>query len=142
MANYCCVVRTNYFHVKDDEAFRSLMNTVQGSENTISVWEENDNDGKILFGFGTYGGIAGIVTPEDEDSEGDYDAFIDRLQELVADDDAIIIFEAGNENLRYVIGSATVITSTNYQYLNITNLAEKTASQMLGNPSWRTQSAY
>lgn len=142
MANYCCVVRTNYFHVKDDEAFRSLMNTVQGSENTISVWEENDNDGKILFGFGTYGGIAGIVTPEDEDFEGDYDAFIDRLQELVADDDAIIIFEAGNENLRYVIGSATVITSTNYQYLNITNLAEKTASQMLGNPSWRTQSAY
>lgn len=151
MANYSCAVRTNYFHVKDDEAFRRLMETVRGCEDTVHVWEDKDATGKTVFGFGSYGEIAGIVIPNNEDSESeydeydvecDYDEFIKRLQNIVADDDAIIIFESGHENLRYLVGCATILTSTDCQYLNITDFAEETASQMLRNLSWCTKCEY
>lgn len=68
MANYCCTIRTNYFHVKDETKFRSLMEQVYGSEDTIEVWEKRDDGGSTMFGFGCYGGIAGIRdTDEDDD---------------------------------------------------------------------------
>lgn len=35
MANYCCTIRTNYFHVKDETKFRSLMEQVYGSEDIM-----------------------------------------------------------------------------------------------------------
>lgn len=42
MANYCCAIRTNYFHVKDPEAFKAFMDTVYASEDEIKMWEEVD----------------------------------------------------------------------------------------------------
>ena len=108
MANYCCTIRTNYFHVKDEDKFRDLMSRVYGCEDSIHLWEEKDSDGKAVFGFGVYGGIAGLRNAqEDEDDDVDessYDEFIDGLQSCVADNDAIIIMEAGNEKMRYVVG--------------------------------------
>lgn len=146
MANYCCTIRTNYFHVKDEEKFRVLMNRVYGSEDTIELWEEKDKAGNTVFGFGTYGGISGVKNAkEDYDEDVDetaYDEFIDGLQECVADDDAIIILESGNEKLRYVIGSATIITSKDYKYLDIAAVASQEAAEMLGRPNWRTRCEY
>lgn len=42
MANYNCVVRTNYFHVKDMGTFMDLMNRTIGSEDKVELWEETD----------------------------------------------------------------------------------------------------
>lgn len=144
MANYCCAIRTNYFHVKDDEAFRTLMNRVYGCEDSVELWEKKDKDGRTVFGFGVYGGISGLKDSDDDDIDDDssYEDFIDSLQESVADDDAIIILESGNEKLRCVIGSATIITSSGYKYLDIINLATKQAGEMLNNPAWKTQCGY
>ncbi len=146
MANYCCTIRTNYFHVKDEVKFRELMNRVYGCEDTVELFEEKDSNGKTIFGFGTYGGIAGLANAsEDEEEFCDdtaYDEFINGLQECVADDDAVIILEAGNEKLRYVIGSATIITSVTYEYLDITSLAIDKAAELLGNPKWATKCEY
>lgn len=141
MANYCCTIRSNYFHVKDDEAFRALMDRVYGCEDSVELWEERDKDGRTVFGFGAYGGISGL-RDLDGDNDDSYDDFIDRLQESVADDDAIIILESGNEKMRYVVGSATIITSTECRNMDITDLATKQASEMLNNPSWKTQCEY
>lgn len=143
MANYCCTIRTNYFHVKDDSAFRQMMSRVYGCEDSVELWEEKDKDGRTVFGFGTYGGISGLRDPDDDtDDDSSYDNFIDQLQASVADDDAIIILESGNEKMRYVIGSATIITSSDYKYMDITNLAAKQAAEMLHNPSWQTRCEY
>lgn len=146
MANYCCTVRTNYFHVKDEENFRNLMSRVYGCEDDIQLWEEKDDDGKTVFGFGVYGGISGIRNARedgDEDcEETSYDEFINCLQECVSNDDAIIILEAGSEKMRYVIGSATIITSTEFRYLNITSTAIQKAAEILENPSWETICEY
>lgn len=143
MANYCCAIRTNYFHVKDEEKFRELMSRVCGSEDSVELWEETDSDGGTLFGFGVYGGIAGLIPNDDEDDEeADYDKFIDELQASVADDDAIIIFESGNEKLRYLVGIATIITSKYSKCLDIGNCAVKQAGNMLGKDSWHTEYMY
>lgn len=140
MANYNCAVRTNYFHVRDVEAFKSLMTRVRGSEDAVDLWEEKDSNGQTVFGFGLYGGISGVCDAENDDSA--YDEFIYGLQECVADDDAIIIFESGNEKLRYVVGSATIITSRECTYLDITSLAKIQATELLSNPDWETKCEY
>ena len=105
MANYYGMVRTNYFHVKDEEQFRALMAKTAGDEDGIELWDdEQDKDGNQLFGFGVYGGIAGVLNDDGEYDDDSYDRFMDGLKECVADDDAILIFEAGHETLRYVGG--------------------------------------
>lgn len=144
MANYCGTIRTNYFHVKDEDSFRNLMSLVCGCEDSVGLWEEKDKDGKTVFGFGVYGGISGLrdTDTDDIDDDSSYDDFIDRLQESVAEDDAIIILEAGSEKMRYIIGSATIITSSGFKYMDITDLAVAQAAEMIGNSMWETKCVY
>ena len=55
MANYYGNTRTNYFHVKDEAAFREFMGKVVGDEDGIDLWDdEKDDQGNTLFGFGLY----------------------------------------------------------------------------------------
>lgn len=146
MANYCCTIRTNYFHVKDADAFREFMSRVYGSEDSVELWEEKDKNGETVFGFGVYGGISGVRNSSDDDDEDfdetAYDEFIDGLQKHVRSDDAVIILESGNEKMRYVIGSATIITSDGYEYRNITDYAVERASKRLNNDKWTTRCDY
>lgn len=146
MANYCCAIRTNYFHVKDEDKFRSLMDRVYGCEDNVHLWEKKDENGKTVFGFGCYGGIAGIKNAlEDENEDVDetaYDEFVDELQRCVAEDDAIIIMESGNEKLRYIIGSAEIITEKDHEYLDISNIAIRKAAEILENCNWATRLYY
>ena len=150
MANYCCAVRTNYFHVKDPDAFKKFMEKVITCEDSISIWEEKDKAGNAVFGFGCYSPILGILVHEDgcsEDDDYDYDdydfdEFVNGLSEFGADDDAIIILESGNEKLRYVTGCALVITSTDSEYMEIDVLAAQRAAELLKNPDWKTKVSY
>lgn len=144
MANYCCTTRTNYFHVKDEDSFRNLMSRVYGCEDSVELWEEKDENGKTVFGFGVYGGISGLrdTDIDDIDDDSSYDDFIDRLQESVAEDDAIIILEAGSEKMRYIVGSATIITSSGFKYMSIIDLAVAQAAEMIGNSMWETKCVY
>ena len=125
MANYECTVRTNYFHVKDEEAFRKIVEGIV-SEYGIELFEKNDPEGEKLFGFGSYGSLLGYQ----------------KLQSCVAEDDAIIILTAGNENLRYVTGDAVCITHDKIEYLDLTRLAVAKAAEMLNNPLYSTVCEY
>ena len=143
MANYCCTIRTNYFHVKDEAEFRSLMEQVYGSEDAVEVWEKRDDEGNTTFGFGCYGGIAGIRDTDDDDlEETAFDRFLEKLQQCVAENDAVIILEAGNEKMRYVVGTALILTNKACEYLDIAELAEKRAAELLAIPSWKTKLTY
>ena len=76
MSNYYGVVRTNYFHVKDEEQFRTIMAKTAGDEDGIELWDDvKDADGKQMFGFGVYGGISGIQNDDDEYDDESYDRF-------------------------------------------------------------------
>lgn len=146
MANYCCVYRTNYFKVKDNEKFKEFMTHVYAED--LEVFHKKDENGNELYGFGGYGGIIGYFNNKNEYEDSDeawdnaYDNFIDGLAKQVAEDDAILLFEVGNEKLRYVVGSVAVITSKGYEYRDITDVGVEMAKQMLNNPNYDTQYAY
>lgn len=143
MANYCCTTRTNYFRVKDPEAFREFMGRVHGCEDSVELFTREDDVGNTRFGFGLYSGIYGLENAEaDETTYDAYDSFIEGLKQHVAEDDAIIILEAGNEKLRYVTGMATIVTAKEYQHLDITMRAQAEAAKMLGNKNWITSCEY
>ncbi len=145
MVSYTCTIRTNYFHVKDEDKLRSLISRTESLKSPIHpihLWSEKDSDGKTVFSFGVYDGIVGIKNDEANfDSSDAYDVFINSLQECVADDDAIIMIEAGHEKLR-VVGLVTIITSKGCEYLSVTESAVKEAAKMLENPHWTTVFSY
>lgn len=142
MANYECVTRSNYFHVKDPAAFRKFMSRVYGGD-TVDLWEEKDANEQIVFGFGVYGDIIGFVPENDDDEQDcDYDTFLDELQKHIAEDDAVIILESGHEKLRYVIGRATVITSKEVELLDVSDIAAKRVAFLLGLPEWENICEY
>lgn len=146
MANYCCVYRTNYFKVKDNEKFKEFMTHVYAED--LEVFHKKDENGNELYGFGGYGGISGYFNNENEYEDSDeawdnaYDNFIDGLAKQVAEDDAVLLFEVGNEKLRYIVGSVAVITSKGYEYRDITDVGVEIAKQMLNNPNYNTQCTY
>lgn len=141
MANYNCVQRTNYFHVKDPEAFRKLMTRVEAKD--FSYRGEKDEAGNLIFAFGWHGDIAGIPFINDEGEwDGSYDDFLEELQECVQPNDAIILSEVGCEKLRYVSGVATVITSDSIEYLDLNTEALRLARRMLGNEKYDTRMDY
>lgn len=149
MANYCCTVRTNYFQVKNPKEFRQFMNTVCGSEDSVELWERTAEDGTLHFGFGCYGGIAGVIPvdengklDEDYDVSDAYDAFLAGLQKHVAENDAVIIMEVGNEKLRYLSGNAAIITSTKVDFVDLEFTAMQKASEVLGLPDFSTRLTY
>lgn len=49
MSNCICTVRSNYFHVKDPASFRDFMSRVYGSEDRISLWQEQDEEGRPVL---------------------------------------------------------------------------------------------
>ena len=86
MANYECVSRTNYFHVKDTELFRKFMDTVIADD--IHLWEEKDSNINIVFAFGCEGTIYGIP---DENGNSRLNLFFEELQKHITDNDAVIL---------------------------------------------------
>lgn len=143
MANYECTVRTNYFHVKDEEAFRKLVEGIV-SEYGIELFEENDPEGEKLFGFGSCGSLCGIRkdSAENNDKYDEEEVLCQKLQSCVAEDDAVIILTAGNEGLRCVTGDAVCITHDKIEYLDLTRLAIAKAAEMLNNPLYSTVCEY
>lgn len=147
MANYYCSVRTNYFHVKDPNAFREFMQTVVADEDSVHVWEETDRNGDLTFGFGCYGTVLGVATDgtdgdEEYEDEYDFEEFIYQLSEHVAPGDAVIMIEVGNEKLRYLVGTALIVTEHDTDFLDLTHLALERAADMLGNKEWQTRIEY
>ena len=144
MANYNCVQRTNYFHVKDSEAFRELMEKVEAED--LRYWEEKDEDGNLTFAFGCHGNIAGIPFQDDVGAmvtdEDSYEDFLTELQKCVDEHDAIILIESGHEKLRYISGIATVITRDSIEYLVLSKTALGLARRMLGNEQYDPRMDY
>ena len=142
MANYECAVRTNYFHVKDEIAFKELMGKVVCTEGDLDIFERKDEKSMTMYGFGCYSSIMGIATEGEDKGEYSYDKFIDELRKNVEPSDAIIIFEAGHEKLRSIGMYTDIITSEGYNMLNLEHMAVESAKNMLKNPDWETECTY
>jgi len=147
LADYICAVRTNYFSVKDEAKFRELMSCVYANCKEIEIFEQKNTPPEYRkFAFGCLGEISGLRNANDDEDEeceeSAYDEFISSLQQCVADDDAIIIYEIGHEKLNYIVGMATIITSTTVKVANMQTVARDIARDALRNENWITTSAY
>lgn len=151
MAITSTATRTNYFKVKDPEAFEAFIARIQCSDDTeVKVIQNVGDDGITRYGFDVFDDILGVAPPEipaeDEDDWGDveydYEEFLLGLSELVADDDAAIIIASGYEGLRYVNGWANIVTHSEIRSYDLQQLAAQTAADMLKDPDWKTQLNY
>ena len=144
MAAYKCVIRTNWFHVKNEDKFKEFISNVYTAGGTVDIFERTASNGKKLFCFTSPEGISGMVNIED-DEEFDasaYDAFVKGLQEHIADNDAVIIQEVGHEGCKYVVGLAEIITKNDYRRFDMGFQAIRIAAQMLNNPNYKTTCEY
>lgn len=134
MANYESVTRSNYFHVKDEDAFSKFMDTVSGDD--MHCWSDKDEDGNTLHAFGCYGSIYGVPIGAEEN---DFDFFLSGLQKHIAPEDAVILMESGHEKLQYVTGYATIITAGDIETISIYDFAMAKAKEMLKNQEYSTR---
>jgi len=133
-------MRTNYFRVTDAEKLKEIVAKAQGYEGEkIDLFEETE-EGEALYGFGCIAPLQGYYDEEAE--EYDYDGFLDDLKTVVAPGDAIIIMEVGYEKLRYVYGSAYIITREKTESMDLTQLVLAKAAEVVGNPDFHTKIEY
>lgn len=129
MANYYGQARTNYFAVKDDEAFVAEM-----SKLPVEVITE-EKDGKTLYGFldanQDGGGLDSYVYDSETEQEDSID-WIETLQKHVAPGWAVILMEVGHEKYRYLNAYTYVITESGFRELNLEDWAHETARNELG----------
>lgn len=136
MANYECTIRSNYFRVNDETGYQDFIQSVNAED--MHFFERTEGE-SIFHAFGCEGSLYGI-----EDGLGgySYDLFIEGLQKYLVDNDAVIILESGHEKLRYVSGSADIITKKEIFSLDISSLAIQKAREMLCNPDYMTDCDY
>jgi hypothetical protein len=141
MANYYGQARTNYFAVKNAEAFRAEL-----ADLPVEIIEQkNPATGETLFGFmdsnSDGGGLDWMLYTEVEDENGeivdtemeiDWTAF---LASHLADGHVAILMETGAEKYRYLQGWALAVNNKGEtREINlsrdITNLAKELGSEI------------
>lgn len=136
--DYNATTRTNYFSVTDPERLAQLVCRMS-AEDAVQLFD----DGHGKYGFGCYSNISGLI----ENDEGfldepDYDLMCEELQSIIIYGDAIIIMEAGNEKLRYVVGIGTIITKDSIQVVSLRDCLLGKAREMLANAAFSTSMDY
>lgn len=116
MANYYGQARTNYFAVKDADAFLADM-----ADLPVEVITETTDSGETLYGFldanqdGAGLDYSRIIEIENEDGEVEetnVDIFwTDILASHLADGHVAILMEIGSEKYRYLSGYAVAVNS-------------------------------
>jgi len=114
MANYYATARSNYFAVKDEQAFRAWA-TLRGLTILEPDFQDITADGISRFGIAPGddddSGSWPTVHFNDETGEDDDIDIAQQLAEHLADDEVAVLIEVGNEKLRYMIGTAEAVNN-------------------------------
>lgn len=124
MANYEATVRSNYFHVTDEDKFHQIFEQIQKKNFEIELFTGSDH----TYGFGSY-------------SDVDMDDIFE-LQDIIPDDDCIIVMGSGHEKLKYVDGIGYVITKERIESLSIMSWVQQKAKELMQDPDYTTQIDY
>jgi hypothetical protein len=108
MANFYAACRTNYFKVKDDDAFIAAMSEIPGLD------VGNSDDGFYILGDDPDGAGWPNWVQDDEGNEIEIDLPLE-VSKYLADGEVAIFMESGAEKLRYIVGYAVAINSQGEQ---------------------------
>lgn len=129
MANYCCATRSSYFYVTDEAKYKELMEHIITCEDSLDCWEKKKDDGRIAYAFGCYDQILGYLDDPEENEAPDYDYFLQKLSEIIAPGSACVIFQSGNEKLRYVDGFVDVVMHNKVKCESLESIARDTLEE-------------
>lgn len=130
MANAISVLRTNYFKVKDINAFEAFLNTIS-CDDSIHMWTE---DGRVAFG--AYDSLTGI---KDSDDAFNVEEVYAGIQKHLAKHDICIITEITHTKLRNVSAYSVIISAGTIDYLNFDTVNRDAVRKMTGDPGWDTR---
>lgn len=107
MANWYGAARSNYFFVKDPEAFRN-----EFSKYPLEVIENQGGpkDSFLLLPTGEYGDFDTWIYDGDEGEEEEFDV-LEKVAPHLKDGHVAIIMTTGAEKLRYLTGYAQAINN-------------------------------
>lgn len=112
MADMYGAVRSNWFKVKDVDAFTEWFVAHVRFGEEIQLWAEDDN----MMAFGGYemypSAYPSMPMGDDDDTQPqwDLDAFAAEVRKHLCPDQEFRVFAAGHEKLRYVAGSHLIVT--------------------------------
>jgi hypothetical protein len=108
MANWYGTARSNYFRVKDEQAFRAAFANLE-------VEIATDAEGRFALLCGTeLGSWPSWIPGDDNESDTEIDVF-EMVAEHLVDGDVAVLMEVGAEKMRYVTGYAVAVNSRNDQ---------------------------
>jgi len=108
MATYTSSARTNYFRVKDVNAFNKWIKQFSGLETIV---QERQGTVGILFDDGVPTYRWGTIEGDEIDfNEVEID-FMEELALHLADEEVAVLQEVGAENLRFVNGYAIAVNN-------------------------------
>lgn len=100
MANWCGESRSNYFRVKDAEAFKAAMSAFD-----VKVWDKDD-----FFALGAGRCSDGDWPSYDAEADEDFD-FADIVSKHLADGEIAVFMTIGAEKIRYLTGYAVAFNN-------------------------------
>ena len=107
MANYYGVGRTNYFRVKDEAAFLSDLEEIEG----VRIHDEIRKDGQRWFMLMDDNDDGWCLSWKDERKDAAEIWLPEVIARYLIDDEVAIIMESGHEKHRYVSGWAVAINN-------------------------------
>lgn len=107
MANYTATTRSNYFAVKDEQAFKDWC-----AKWSLDHWQQKEDRGSRRFAItADTGDCCGWPSYSHDEDEQEIDIAAE-LAEHLADGEIAILMEVGNEKLRYLVGTAVAVNHT------------------------------
>ena len=103
MATYMEMARSNYFRVKDKEAFTAFLDHF----NSVDLIE--DHEGRV--GFLAHDGLPFDLIVDEETGEDDHIDFVGELTSHLADGEVAVVQVIGWEKMRYLNAYATAINN-------------------------------
>ena len=110
MANETGFARTNYFRVKDQDAFRQFVESCAGEVTIVT----KDKDASLIALLASEGYWPSTRIDEETDEEQDI-VFLDEVANHLADGQICIVMEAGFCGGRYCYGEATAFDNAGRQ---------------------------
>lgn len=117
MANYYAHTVSNYFRVRDVEGFREDL--IERDAQDLFEYK----DGR--FCVATHGDLYSYVDNEEECMEYDCDDFCKLIQFWIKDSEKVFISSVGNEKLRYLGASCTIIEKDDIKYYDLFDMMSK-----------------
>ena len=140
MADYLAVARTNYFRVTDEERYQELFEHLVTNGDVQDFTEERN--GVVYHGFVAYASIDYQIDLENEESECDFDYFLEELQKILPEDEAFVYQESGHEKLLQVDGYALEVTSKDVRGECLSSWVKDTVKELLGEDNKVTECSY